>query len=108
MTNELKLNIMKTNILIISGAILLIGILPLSFHFTPATLNIHWKNQLTYKNTIILQEDVEMLITRYNITHPEEKYAVRSEPLFRKLWDRGILFHSSVMGGKLTYCCFGS
>ena len=64
----------------------------LPFHYVPESFKVFPKNNLTFSNTIILQEDIDDLIKRYNNASRYEKLAMKEEPLFRKLTEKGIIY----------------
>lgn len=64
----------------------------LPFHYIPESLMMFPKNNLTFSNTIILQEDIDNLLERYNNASRYEKLAMKEEPLFRKLVEKGIIY----------------
>ena len=67
----------------------------LPFHYVPESLLVFPKNNLTLSNTIILQEDIDDLIRRYNDASRYEKLAMKEEPLFRKLTEKGIIYEKN-------------
>ena len=74
--------------------IIIILILTLPFHYfigRDDNFSIFPKNQITFSNTFITQEDIEELIKRYNDASLYEKQAMNSEPLVRKLREKGLL-----------------
>ncbi|NLC93672.1 MAG: hypothetical protein GX677_09480 [Treponema sp.] len=70
--------------------IIVIGI-TLPFHYLPERLMVFPKNELTFSNTIIWEEDVDKLIELYNNASFFEKQTIRQEPLVRKLMEKGII-----------------
>lgn len=66
----------------------------LPFHYVPSELKIFPKNNLTFSNTIIFQKDIDELVYRYNHASFYEKLAIKEEPLFRKLTEKGIIYEN--------------
>ena len=75
-------------------AIFTILILTLPFHYVIEqhdNFTMFPKNQITFSNTFLTHDDIEGLIKRYNDASLYEKQAMNSEPLIRKLKEKGIL-----------------
>jgi hypothetical protein len=66
-------------------------LLMLSFHYLPSKGQIFAKENLTFSNTIITDDDISELISNYNKASLFEKTALRNEPLFRKLLQQNII-----------------
>ena len=64
----------------------------LPFHYVPERLKAFPKNDLTFSNTFIMQDDIDNLIKRYNAASHYEKLAMKNEGLFRKLAEEGIIY----------------
>lgn len=72
-------------------SISIIIFLTLSFHYLPDKLMIFPKDNLTFSNTFIFQDDINKIIDRYNNASFLEKQAIKQEPLHRKLMEKGII-----------------
>jgi hypothetical protein len=65
----------------------------LPFHYVPASMKVFPKDNLTFSYTIITQEDVDNLLKRYNDCETIlQQQSIRTEPLFRKLSDQGLIW----------------
>ena len=85
-------------------AIIIIGIIAtLPFHYVSykGQFTIFPKNQFTFSNTIVTDEDIENLVKRYNDASVIEKQAINSEPLMRKLREEGIIIEKSIFDKDL-------
>jgi hypothetical protein len=49
------------------------------------------KENLTFSNTFIFEENINKIINRYNNASLLEKQAIKQEPLYRKLMEKGII-----------------
>ena len=83
---------------IVSSIILLIIILAivgstLSCHFVFYNYKLHilMKDNLTFKNTFITDDDIEDIIKRYNEATIFEKITIKQDPLIKKLIEEGII-----------------
>jgi hypothetical protein len=63
----------------------------LSFHIIPSRLKVFPKDNFTFSNTIITEDDISGLIQRYNNATFFEKAAIRNEALPKKLIEKGII-----------------
>lgn len=72
--------------------IIIIIVATLPFHYLPEHLMVFPKNELTFSNTFIFHDDIDILIKRYNNASFFEKQAIKQEPLVRKLMEKGIIF----------------
>lgn len=54
------------------------------------------KNQITFSNTVLTDEDIEGLIKRYNDASLYERQAINNEPLMRKLKEKGIIIEKEI------------
>lgn len=54
------------------------------------------KNEMTFSNTFLTDEDIDGLIKRYNDASFFEKQAINSEPLMRKLREKGIIIEKGL------------
>ena len=79
----------KSTYLIVFIALIIGATLP--FHYVPDQLKVFPKNNLTFSNTFIMQEDIDRIIERYNNTNIFEQRALNNEPLIRKLREEGII-----------------
>lgn len=79
-------------------AIIIILILTLPFHyvFYQHDFTMFPKNQITFSNTVLTDEDIEGLIKRYNNASLYEKQAMNTEPLMRKLREKGIIIEKEL------------
>lgn len=68
------------------------------------TLPFHWsldygvvfpKEHLTFSNTFFTNEDVAIIIERYNDANFLEKQTISQEPFFRKLIEKGIIIEQN-------------
>ncbi|KAA6302547.1 MAG: hypothetical protein EZS26_001379 [Candidatus Ordinivivax streblomastigis] len=75
--------------LIIIGVLILIATLP--FHYIPDRSMVFPKENLTFSNTIITEDDIVRLIVRYNNASLFEQQAIMQEPLHRKLIENGVI-----------------
>lgn len=75
---------------IIFAVIVLGATLP--FHYLPEHGLVFPKDNLTFSNTFIFQEDVDKLIDRYNNSSFFERQAINQEPLVRKLMEKGVIY----------------
>jgi hypothetical protein len=55
------------------------------------TLRIYPKLNLTFSNTFVFQEDIDMLIERHNKASWVEQQVISTEPLYRILIEKGII-----------------
>jgi len=77
--------------LIVALVIILGATLP--FHYVPSAMKVFPKDNLTFSYTIITQDDVDNLLKRYNDCETIfQQQSIRTEPLFRKLSDQGIIY----------------
>ena len=67
----------------------------LSFHIIPSRHKVFPKDNFTFSNTFIMEDDISDLIRRYNDATFFEKASIRNEPLARKLIEKGIIEASS-------------
>jgi hypothetical protein len=58
---------------------------------TGKTLRIYPKLNLTFKDTFVFQEDIDMLVKRFNEASITEQQAIRIEPLCSILIEKGII-----------------
>jgi len=56
-----------------------------------AMFKVYAKDNLTFSNTFIFQDDIDKIIKRYNNASLLEQQAIRQEPLTRKLMEKGII-----------------
>jgi hypothetical protein len=64
----------------------------LPFHYIPDRLIVFPKEQMTFSHTFITQKDIDYIIDRYNnADNIFEQQSIASEPLIRKLTERGII-----------------
>jgi hypothetical protein len=72
--------------------IVLLATLPFHYVSYSGNFRVFPKDNLTFSNTIILQEDIDNITKRYyDASTGFEQLAIRQEPLFRKLVDHGII-----------------
>lgn len=79
----------KPTYLIVFLVVLLGATLP--FHYIPSKLMVFPKNNFTFSNTIITEEDINQIIKRYNSANIFEQTALNNEPLVRKLREVGVI-----------------
>lgn len=63
----------------------------LPFHYIPSRGMIFPKNSLTFSYTIITEDDINTIISRYNKASLIEMQAINNEPVVRKLMEQGII-----------------
>lgn len=81
----------KPTYLIVFLVVLLGATLP--FHYIPSKLMVFPKNNFTFSNTIITEEDIDQIIERYNSANIFEQTALNNEPLVRKLREVGVIIN---------------
>ena len=83
----------KTPLYAVLGLIFILLFLTLPFHYILYKHNfaVFPKNQMTFSNTYLDDEDIDGLIKRYNDANIQEKQAMDAEPLMRKLREKGII-----------------
>lgn len=65
----------------------------LPFHYVPSALKVFPKDNLSFSYTIITEDDVNSLLKRYNdCENIFQQQSIRTEPLFRKLSEQGIIY----------------
>ena len=52
------------------------------------------KDNFTFSNTLITQDDVSQIIRRYNESNFIGKIAIRNEPVVKKLFEKGIIMNT--------------
>lgn len=72
--------------------VVLLGV-TLPFHYIPSKLMVFPKNNFTFSNTIITEEDIDQIIERYNSANIFEQTALNNEPLVRKLREVGVIIN---------------
>jgi len=72
-------------------SILILVCITLPFHYIPSRFEAFPKDTFTFSNTIISEQDIEDLISRYNNASIFEKLRIADEPLFKKLSEKGII-----------------
>ena len=65
------------------------------FHYVPSRMKVFPKDNLTFSNTFILEEDIYDIKERYNSANIFEKYHIRQEPLVKKLLEKKLLVPQS-------------
>ena len=70
--------------------VLFVG-LTLPFHYVIHKRMIFPKENLTFSNTFVTEEDIDALIDRYNNSTFFEKAATLQDPFYKKLVEKGIL-----------------
>ena len=65
--------------------------LPFHYVFYSGKFTMFPKNQLTFSGTLLTEEDISEIITRYNNANLFERQAINAEPLVRKLREKKIL-----------------
>lgn len=76
--------------------IFLFATLPFHYVSYKGGFTIFPKDQMTFSNTYINDDDVESIIKRYNEASFAEKQAINSEPLMRKLREKGIVIEKTL------------
>lgn len=90
---QLKPKNKKNNSFKLLVTLIIILLLTLPFHYVPSQLMVFPKDNLTFSYTIITQEDIDNLLKRYNdCENIFQQQSIKTEPLFRKLSDQGIIF----------------
>lgn len=77
--------------LVAMGVIILIAILPFHYVFYNGRLHVFPKDNFTFSNTVITNEDVSRIIKQYNNEAFIGKLSMRNDPIVKKLLDKGIL-----------------
>lgn len=73
--------------------LIIILLLTLPFYYFPSHLMIFPKDNLTFSYSIITQEDIDNLLKRHNVCENIfQQESIRTEPIFRKLINQGIIF----------------
>ena len=70
--------------------------LTLPFHYFPYAGMVFPKNNLTLSNTFITNDDIKLIVDRYNAANNDEKLAMKNEPFFRKLMEKGLVKDSVI------------
>jgi hypothetical protein len=63
----------------------------LPFHYIPDRLIVFPKEDLTFSNTFIFQDDIDKIIGRYNNASYFERQVIKQELLYRKLLEKYII-----------------
>ena len=63
----------------------------LPFHYIPSQSAVFPKGTLTFRHSIITETDILEIIERYNSANIMEKQAIKSDPIFLQLMERGII-----------------
>lgn len=79
----------KPTYLIVLFVFILATTLP--FHYIPSQFMVFPKNNLTFSNTFITEDDIDKIIDRYNSSNLFEQTALNNEPLVRKLKEIGVI-----------------
>ena len=70
--------------------------LTLPFHYLPDSLIMFPKEHFTFKNTIIMQKEIDDLIKRHNdAQNIFEQNSFNNDPLIRTLREQGIIYTKS-------------
>ena len=71
--------------------IIALGYFILAFHIAPGYGKVFMKEKLTLMYTVVTEEDVDLIIKRYNSAHPYERWEMDKEPFVKALRRVGIL-----------------
>lgn len=72
--------------------LIIILLMTLPFHYVPSEMKVFPKDNLTFSYTIITKEDIDKILKRYNECETIfQQQSIRTEPLFRKLSDQGLI-----------------
>jgi uncharacterized protein YqgQ len=66
-------------------------LLNLGFHFVPSKMMLFPKDHFTFSNTIITDENINSIISRYNNAGVTEKVIMLQDPLINKLFEKQII-----------------
>jgi mannitol-specific phosphotransferase system IIBC component len=75
--------------------VILIG-LTLPFHYLPQHGRVLVKANLTFKNTIVTNSDIERIVKQYNNASFMQQVQMRQDPFIQTLMESGVLFESGV------------
>ena len=73
------------------GWFVLYLLLNLGFHFVPSKMMIFPKDHFTFSNTILTDDNVNSIISRYNNAGITEKTIILQDPLINKLFEKGLI-----------------
>ena len=75
--------------------IILLG-LTLPFHYLPDHGKVLMKANLTFKNTIVTNSDIEAIVLRLNKASLMEQMQMRQDPFIQTLMESGVLFEKGM------------
>ena len=81
----------KNSIFWFSAIVIILVVSILAFHFVPTRLMIFPKDNFTFSNTYISEDDIEEAIERYNNASIFEQVALRNDPLIKKLLEKKLV-----------------
>jgi hypothetical protein len=73
------------------GWFVLYLLLNLGFHFAPSKMLFFPKDHFTFSNTILTDDDINSIISRYNNAGITEKTIILQDPLINKLFEKGLI-----------------
>lgn len=83
----------KRNWKVIFGVIIILFIgLTLPFHYLPQHGKILMKANLTFKNTIVTNSDIERIVDQFNNANFMQQMQMRQDPFIKTLLDSGVMF----------------
>lgn len=83
----------KRNYKVTFGVIIIILIgLTLPFHYLPEHGKVLMKANLTFKNTIVMNSDIERIVNQYNNASFMQQAQMRQYPFIQTLMESGVLF----------------
>ena len=82
---------------IILGLLFVVVGATLPFHYAPNHGMAFPKENFTFSNTFIFDDDIERLVKRYNEANFFEKGAIVEEPLYKKLKEKGLIFDQDMV-----------
>lgn len=75
--------------------VILIG-LTLPFHYLPQHGRVLVKANLTFKNTIVTNSDIERIVNQYNNASFMQQVQMRQDPFIQTLMESGVLFERGI------------
>ena len=84
---------LKRTLQVTIGIVVVIFIgLTLPFHYLPYHGRVLVKANLTFKNTIVTNNDIEGIVKRYNNSNFMQQVQMRQDPFIQTLMESGVLF----------------
>ncbi len=82
----------KSNSVLLISVSMILLIAALGLHIVPYKGTFFPKENFTFSNTFIFKSNVDALLERHNNASFLDKMAIKQEPLFRKLYEQGIIY----------------